>query len=270
MGGSSTCEAGLLWATGISMFLTALDPAGTGKLELMGGCSADVVGLDWATDISAARAALGPSRPVQVGRRVRHARLHACSSAHMLSGSCASCSFSCWCGCCCIHGNRVCSSVWSRRPSGEMLQTCGQLRWQLQGQALHRPMVSCKGGWVGGAQGNVDPMMLFAPPDALRAEVVRCCRRAGRRGHILNVGHGVVQVRMRVLGMMVLCSSQRSNSGLVASHSARQWCALKLLLFWAFPCSCSYDSHWRISIAGCTLALMLCVQGCKYGCGVRL
>ena len=52
----------------------------------MGGCSADVVGLDWATDISAARAALGPSRPVQVGRRVHHACLHACSSARVLKG----------------------------------------------------------------------------------------------------------------------------------------------------------------------------------------
>ncbi|KAK9839685.1 hypothetical protein WJX81_006323 [Elliptochloris bilobata] len=42
-------------------------------------------------------------------------------------------------------------------------------------------------------QGNVDPMLLFAPPDVLREAVVRCCRRAGPRGHILNVGHGVVQ-----------------------------------------------------------------------------
>ena len=64
--------------------------------------------------------------------------------------------------------------------------------------ALHRLMTSCEGAWVWGAQGNVDPMMLFAPADVLRAEVVRCCRRAGRRGHILNVGHGVVQVRVRV------------------------------------------------------------------------
>jgi hypothetical protein len=38
-------------------------------------------------------------------------------------------------------------------------------------------------------------MLLFAPPDVLREAVVRCCRRAGRRGHILNVGHGVVQAR---------------------------------------------------------------------------
>lgn len=38
-------------------------------------------------------------------------------------------------------------------------------------------------------------MLLFAPPEVLREAVVRCCRRAGRRGHILNVGHGVVQVR---------------------------------------------------------------------------
>ncbi len=39
-------------------------------------------------------------------------------------------------------------------------------------------------------------MLLFAPPDVLREAVMRCCRRAGRRGHILNVGHGVVQARV--------------------------------------------------------------------------
>ncbi len=43
-------------------------------------------------------------------------------------------------------------------------------------------------------QGNVDPMVLFGPEEAIKAEVERCLRAAGPRGHILNVGHGVVQV----------------------------------------------------------------------------
>ncbi|GLC42056.1 Uroporphyrinogen decarboxylase [Pleodorina starrii] len=42
-------------------------------------------------------------------------------------------------------------------------------------------------------QGNVDPMCLFGPEEHIRAEVERCLRAAGPRGHILNVGHGVVQ-----------------------------------------------------------------------------
>ena len=50
--------------------------------------------------------------------------------------------------------------------------------------------------------------MLFAPPDVLRAEVVRCCRRAGRRGHILNVGHGVVQVRADALDKQRMCKQR--------------------------------------------------------------
>lgn len=43
-------------------------------------------------------------------------------------------------------------------------------------------------------QGNVDPMCLFGPEEVIRAEVERCLGAAGTRGHILNVGHGVIQV----------------------------------------------------------------------------
>jgi len=42
-------------------------------------------------------------------------------------------------------------------------------------------------------QGNVDPMLLFAPQEAIEAEVNRALLEAGPQGHILNVGHGVVQ-----------------------------------------------------------------------------
>ncbi|PNH09455.1 Uroporphyrinogen decarboxylase [Tetrabaena socialis] len=42
--------------------------------------------------------------------------------------------------------------------------------------------------------GNVDPMALFGPEEVIRAEVERCLSAAGPWGHILNVGHGVVQV----------------------------------------------------------------------------
>ena len=42
-------------------------------------------------------------------------------------------------------------------------------------------------------QGNVDPMVLFAPEQQIREAVGKCIADAGRKGHILNVGHGVAQ-----------------------------------------------------------------------------
>ncbi len=42
-------------------------------------------------------------------------------------------------------------------------------------------------------QGNVDPMVLFGPEEAIRKAVKECCQKAGPQCHILNVGHGVIQ-----------------------------------------------------------------------------
>ena len=42
-------------------------------------------------------------------------------------------------------------------------------------------------------QGNVDPMVLFAPEKQIREAVEQCLIEAGPEGHILNVGHGVAQ-----------------------------------------------------------------------------
>ena len=41
-------------------------------------------------------------------------------------------------------------------------------------------------------QGNVDPSVLFGPPAAIEAAVDACVADAGPRGHILNLGHGVM------------------------------------------------------------------------------
>ncbi|BDA47921.1 Uroporphyrinogen decarboxylase [Coccomyxa sp. Obi] len=41
-------------------------------------------------------------------------------------------------------------------------------------------------------QGNVDPAVLFASPDAIEAAVKDCLAKAGQKGHILNLGHGVL------------------------------------------------------------------------------
>ena len=43
-------------------------------------------------------------------------------------------------------------------------------------------------------QGNIDPMVLFGPPEAIRAEVARTLERYGRGpGHVFNLGHGISQ-----------------------------------------------------------------------------
>lgn len=42
-------------------------------------------------------------------------------------------------------------------------------------------------------QGNVDPMVLFGPEEAIRKAVEQNIRDAGGEHHILNVGHGVIQ-----------------------------------------------------------------------------
>lgn len=41
--------------------------------------------------------------------------------------------------------------------------------------------------------GNVDPTILLGPPDGIVAAVDECVRKAGGRGHILNLGHGVIK-----------------------------------------------------------------------------
>ncbi|PWZ23581.1 Uroporphyrinogen decarboxylase 1, chloroplastic [Zea mays] len=42
-------------------------------------------------------------------------------------------------------------------------------------------------------QGNVDPAFLFSPLPVLTDEIRRVVKAAGTKGHILNLGHGVLQ-----------------------------------------------------------------------------
>jgi uroporphyrinogen decarboxylase len=41
-------------------------------------------------------------------------------------------------------------------------------------------------------QGNLDPIALFGPPESIRAKVHAICDAAGPRGHVFNLGHGIV------------------------------------------------------------------------------
>jgi len=42
-------------------------------------------------------------------------------------------------------------------------------------------------------QGNLDPVILFAPLPVIRSGVHDVLKRAGARGHIFNLGHGILQ-----------------------------------------------------------------------------
>ncbi len=44
-----------------------------------------------------------------------------------------------------------------------------------------------------GVQGNLDPCALFGSHDFIRERILDTIRKAGDRGHILNLGHGVLQ-----------------------------------------------------------------------------
>lgn len=43
-----------------------------------------------------------------------------------------------------------------------------------------------------GVQGNIDPCALFGSKDFIRERIIETIRKAGLRGHILNLGHGVL------------------------------------------------------------------------------
>lgn len=43
-----------------------------------------------------------------------------------------------------------------------------------------------------GVQGNIDPCVLFGPKSVIRDRIVDTIRKAGNRGHILNLGHGIL------------------------------------------------------------------------------
>ena len=41
-------------------------------------------------------------------------------------------------------------------------------------------------------QGNIDPSVLLASPEAIAGSVNHAVRQTGGRGHILNLGHGIL------------------------------------------------------------------------------
>ena len=69
-------------------------------------------------------------------------------------------------------------------------------------------------------QGNVDPMVLFGTHDLIERDVNRCLLEAGPKGHILNVGHGVVQGTPEE-NVAWFCELARRSGDLFASEDAK-------------------------------------------------
>jgi uroporphyrinogen decarboxylase len=42
-----------------------------------------------------------------------------------------------------------------------------------------------------GIQGNMDPMVLFAPKDVIKQRTEEILRAGGGRNHVMNLGHGI-------------------------------------------------------------------------------
>eukprot|EP00798_Chlamydomonas_sp_ICE-L_P026433 gene26433-17533_t len=69
-------------------------------------------------------------------------------------------------------------------------------------------------------QGNVSPMVLFGPEKSIIEATNRCLLQAGPKGHILNVGHGVVQGTPEE-NVALFCELARNSGSLFKSaHKA--------------------------------------------------
>jgi uroporphyrinogen decarboxylase len=99
------------------------------------------------------------------------------------------------------HSSRVLASV-SEVPrihfgvnTGELLAVMGEAGADVVGVDWRTPL-DVAAGRVGpdrAVQGNLDPTVVFAPPDVIRAKVQDVVRRGrSAAGHVFNLGHGVL------------------------------------------------------------------------------
>jgi uroporphyrinogen decarboxylase len=72
------------------------------------------------------------------------------------------------------------------------IATCGanvlSVDWRVDLRELRRTV-----GPRVALQGNVDPAVLFGPPEKIRRATLECVAALGGAGHILNLGHGILQ-----------------------------------------------------------------------------
>ena len=99
------------------------------------------------------------------------------------------------------HSSRVLASV-SEVPrihfgvnTGELLAVMGEAGADVVGVDWRTPLDDAAGrvGPDRAVQGNLDPTVVFAPPDVIRAKVQDVVRRGrSAAGHVFNLGHGVL------------------------------------------------------------------------------
>jgi len=77
-------------------------------------------------------------------------------------------------------------------------------------------------GFDVGIQGNLDPAVCLAPWEAVEAKAMLVLdRAAGRRGHVFNLGHGVLpQTRVGTLQRLVDLVHERTDRGATTSEGA--------------------------------------------------
>jgi uroporphyrinogen decarboxylase len=64
-----------------------------------------------------------------------------------------------------------------------------------------------------GIQGNLDPALLYAPQDVLRAKTMEILQQLGGVGHILNLGHGILPTTPVENAQLFIQTGQEASFG---------------------------------------------------------
>jgi uroporphyrinogen decarboxylase len=95
-----------------------------------------------------------------------------------------------------VNEERVVPRILFTKGGGHWLEDMGQSGADALGIDWQTPLAAARGR-VGGRvalQGNLDPNVLFAPPNAIGTEVQRVLDAFGHgSGHVFNLGHGISQ-----------------------------------------------------------------------------
>jgi uroporphyrinogen decarboxylase len=74
-----------------------------------------------------------------------------------------------------------------------------------------------------GLQGNLDPAILFGPPEKIRQATLAIAAELGGHGHILNLGHGILQhTPVENAQLFILTGQQAALPGVTPALEARR------------------------------------------------
>lgn len=173
-----------------SVPLTLYANGSGGLLERLGAAGADVVGLDWTVDMADARARLGATS-VQVCALPLLSLLPALARRG-------------------ADAARGLPALLCAAPHSALPLVC------FHAPIIALSLITCSLTHM--PQGNVDPTVLFCGEAAIEAAVRDVLKKAGGRGHILNLGHGVlVGTPEEAVAHMFALSKSISTAELVAA-----------------------------------------------------